>query len=439
MICRNCGKENADGVKYCFYCGEDMTAPPPPEPEPEPQSVVPEKQVMPVAKPKKNIKLIAAIITVSALAFIGGIVAIVLSMNSHVAPVKPSIAATGAADVSQQSEASTTEAPKTDAPKKTYANINTVKTALGDSDLEQLQSTLKAKSSATSVNVKLMLDNSLSSGDVQKKAESACKTECGDNGILLTVNDTTYALGISASGKGGDFLPENLRQKILKDVAIRSGGSAVSMVSDVLSAIPNNKKDADLYRFKRRDGSEQIVYANSSSGTLTLLEWDGYTPKKLFQTNTVYFGKDGLTDSPREGLSATPKGEFRLGFAFSTQSLSTKLDTMTITDGTVWVDDPDSDYYNTVQHGSTSNPPLWSSAENTYSIFSSGRNYACILIEHNGDGFTKGASSKGSCMYLSGKNQDVGTSYGDVNITASDMRKLLSYLDRNKNPYIFIS
>ena len=438
MICRNCGKENADNVKYCFYCGEDMAAPPP-EPPHIPEPEIPSDPLPPVGQPKKNVRMIATIITLSALAFIGGIVATVLIM-SNLRPPTPTTPVTAVTtNAAQQPEDPATEAPKTEAPKKTYANIDPVRTALGDSDLEQLQSALKSKSSATSVNVKLLLDNSLSSGDVQQKAESACKTECGDNGILLTVNDMTYALGISASGKGGDFLPENLRLKITKEVALGAGGSAVDLVSAVLGAIPNNKKDADLYRFKRRDDAQQIVYANSSNNTLTLLEWDGYTPKKLFETNTVYFGSNGLTDSPREGLSATPRGEFHLGFAFSSQSLNTKMDTMLITNGTVWVDDPDSDYYNTVQRGSTSNPPLWSSAEDTYKIFSSGRNYACILIEHNGDGFTKGVSPNGSCIYLSGKNQDVSTSYGDVNITGSDMRTLLSYLDSSKNPYIFIS
>ena len=146
-----------------------------------------------------------------------------------------------------------------------------------------------------------------------------------------------------------------------------------------------------------------------------------------------------ITESPSEYKSATPKGEFKLGFAFSTNSLNTKLNTMTITPGTVWVNDPDSDYYNTVQHGSTSNPPKWSSAEDTYSIFTSGVNYACILIEHNGDGYTKGVSPNGSCMYVSGKNKNLTKSYGDVNISAEDMRELLSYLDKKMNPYIIIN
>lgn len=441
MICRNCGKENADKAKYCFYCGEDMTAPPPPPPEKKPAPEKNVEQVTPPEPPKKNIKLI---VVVTVIAFIGGILAaVIITSGLFRSSPKPKPTVSAATEAQQSgnkaAESSKAETSKTEAPKKTYANINPLRTSLGESDLERLQDSLKTKSNDTAVNVKLLLDNTLSSGDAQKKAESECKTECGNNGILLAMNEVTYSLGISATGKGGDFLPENLRLKIMKEVAPGSGGSATQFVSDVLGAIPNSKSDADLYRFKRREGSDQVVYADSGSGTLTLLEWDGYTPKKLFQTNTVYFGKDGLTENPREGLSATPKGEFRLGFAFSTQSLNTKLDTMKITDGNVWVDDPDSNYYNTLQRGSTSNPPLWSSAENTYQIFSSGRNYACILIEHNGDGFSKGVSGNGSCMYLSGKNQDLSTSYGDVNITASDMRDLLSKLDRSKNPYIIIS
>ena len=36
------------------------------------------------------------------------------------------------------------------------------------------------------------------------------------------------------------------------------------------------------------------------------------------------------------------------------------------------------------------------------------------------------------------KEINVSKSYGDVNITANDMRKLLSYLDESQNPYIVI-
>ena len=29
MICKNCGKDNADGSKFCMFCGEKFLSPPP--------------------------------------------------------------------------------------------------------------------------------------------------------------------------------------------------------------------------------------------------------------------------------------------------------------------------------------------------------------------------------------------------------------------------
>ena len=210
-------------------------------------------------------------------------------------------------------------------------------------------------------------------------------------------------------------------------------------MSIALDTIPIKKTDAELYKFKRINNSDQVVYADSKKSKLTLIEWSNDSPKKLFETKKVYFGMDGITDSPSEYKSATPKGTFKLGFAFSNHSLNTNLDTLTVTSGMVWVDDPNSNYYNTVQYGPTNNPPKWSSAEDTYAIFNGGTNYACILIEHNGDGYTKGVRAKGSAMYLAGKNTNLTKSYGDVNISATDMKTLLSYLDESDNPYIVIS
>ena len=198
--------------------------------------------------------------------------------------------------------------------------------------------------------------------------------------------------------------------------------------------------------FKKVSGANQVIFADYSDSTFTLVDWSSGKEEVKFSTNNVYFGKDGVTKNPREGLSATPQGTFKLGFAFSTSPLSTGLDTMLIKPNMVWVDDPDSQYYNMLVtvNGFNGIPPasipgMWNSSERTYTIFSQGNRSACILIEHNGDGFTKGAANKGSCMYISGKYSDLSKSWGDINISASDMTRLLSLLDESKNPYIVIS
>ena len=444
MICRYCHKENFDEEKYCFYCGELLEAEPLPQQQVadlqnENETVSSEKEFPQnrVIKPKYVIlivALISVVISLSAIAFI-----IVTLINNQSSQVNLSPQNTSAVFNSNENTANKSVENDTTIAKKTYANISVTACSLKENELDQIQNMLEKKSSDTNVNVRVLFDN-VSHAKIQKLAEDLCSNECGSDGILFVVNDTEKTFGISSVGEGNDYLPENLKLKIFDDFkTVKESNSVVDLIFMAIDELPNKKSEAEIYRFKRLDNSNQVVYADSDRDKLTLIEWSGYTPKILFETNEVYFGMDGITESPSEYKSATPKGEFKLGFAFSTNSLNTKLNTMTITPGTVWVNDPDSDYYNTVQHGSTSNPPKWSSAEDTYSIFTSGVNYACILIEHNGDGYTKGVSPNGSCMYVSGKNKNLTKSYGDVNISAEDMRELLSYLDKKMNPYIIIN
>ncbi len=175
---------------------------------------------------------------------------------------------------------------------------------------------------------------------------------------------------------------------------------------------------------------------------------DGVKPKKLFSTNTVYFGSDGLTTSPSESKNATPIGTFELGFAMSVGSIDTGLDYKKIIPNMVWVDDPDSSFYNelvTITNYTTvppkENPGKWKSSELMYNIFeeNGGDRNACILIEHNGDGNTRGEPGKGSAIFLSGKSSGLSKSWGDVNISASSMVELLALLEETKNPHIVIS
>lgn len=209
---------------------------------------------------------------------------------------------------------------------------------------------------------------------------------------------------------------------------------------------PKQPAAVDLDSFKKVSGANQVIYADSTGKYFTLVNWSSGNPKVEFSTNNVYFGKEGVTKNPREGLPATPAGTFPLGFAFSTSSLDTNLDTVRIKPNMVWIDDPNSDYYNMLIEVNNytgippaKNPGKWNSSEQTYSIFSPTTRSACILIEHNGDGYTKGTPNKGSCMYISGKYSNLSSSSGDINISAEDMEKLLALLDKDNNPHIVIS
>ena len=63
-----------------------------------------------------------------------------------------------------------------------------------------------------------------------------------------------------------------------------------------------------------------------------------------------------------------------------------------------------------------------------------------IYIEHNGNGFSSDnvRPGYGSAIGLRGQNGSLSPTYGDVDISANDMKDLLSKLDADKNPVIEI-
>lgn len=446
MICKNCNKENEDGRKYCFYCGYDLTKVEKKINEKLSKENIVEdnyskqKEVKGEQKGnKKGIsgKTVALVCVISAAIITVSIAVIVTSMSkSTTLPSqfeKETI-------VYENNETETKEVQQLDSnASKTYSNINLKTDILDEQSLNNIERLLLKKSSTLKMNVKMILDD-VKPSEIQDYADSKCKKECKSNGILFVKGSSDRAFAVSSTGKGNDYLPKNLKSKITKEAKDNASYMDFSeVISIAVETIPNKKSGAYLYTFDKVKNSNQVVYADSKKSKLTLIDWSGDSPKKMFETKNVYFGMDGVTKSPSEYKSATPKGTFKLGFAFSNHSLNTGLETLDVTSGMVWVDDPNSDYYNTVQYGPTNNPPKWSSAENTYAIFNGGTNYACILIEHNGDGYTKGVRGKGSAMYVAGKNTNIIRSYGDVNISANDMKSLLSYLDENENPYIVIS
>ena len=188
-----------------------------------------------------------------------------------------------------------------------------------------------------------------------------------------------------------------------------------------------------------------LVEASGSSAQLTLRtyrngEWieDFYTAAAI--------GSNGVTDHKTEGDHMTPIGTFPLRFVFSTSKQDTKMPFVEINQNSVWVCDPDSSFYNTLQ--STTNPARdWSnqkgSVEKMYVKFSKKSSTACIYFEFNGDGRTQYSADHpngGSALFLDGvgTNGNMYSGYGDIKISASAMKELLRLLDPELNPTITI-
>ena len=117
-----------------------------------------------------------------------------------------------------------------------------------------------------------------------------------------------------------------------------------------------------------------------------------------------------------------------------------------IDENSVWVCDPNSSFYNTLQ--SQTNPTRdWSdsksSVEKMYVKFSKQSSSACLYFAFNGDGQTQYSAENyngGSALFLDGvgANGNLYSGYGDIKISAEDMKKLLKLLDPVLNPTITI-
>ena len=194
-----------------------------------------------------------------------------------------------------------------------------------------------------------------------------------------------------------------------------------------------------------KDGTWQkiLVEATGSNATLTLWTYrDGQWEKDL--STTAAIGANGLTTDKTEGDHMTPEGTFPICFAFSTKEKNTMLYSKIIKEDSVWVCDPESIYYNTLQ---SKNDPYkdWADkggAENMYPKFSKGSSNACICFGFNGDGLSAYSATPyaGSALFIDGvgENGNMNSGYGDIKISGKDMTELLSYLCANDNPVITI-
>lgn len=205
-------------------------------------------------------------------------------------------------------------------------------------------------------------------------------------------------------------------------------------ISIVVSLGPEYKPSPEYYSQKVE------VVTSGSYATMTLYQWNGREWEGLFSTSNVRVGANGAGYNYGEGKNVTPKGTFNLGFCYGVNRPDTGLRFKTVTPNMVFVDDPNSAYYNMLVDKNALAPGT--SYESTYDQFTS-RNYysTCIFIEHNGDGETVGTSTPymGSVITICGVKTTLKETLGCIDISSGDMSLLLSYLDESKNPVIIIS
>ena len=177
---------------------------------------------------------------------------------------------------------------------------------------------------------------------------------------------------------------------------------------------------------------KQLVLVVAEGTTCTLYtyerEEDGFWKKVLSVQG--YVGKKGLTNDHKEGNGTTPAGFYKLGFAFGHDANPTgNYPYRQITEGSYWVDDPASQYYN--QWVTQDQEKDWNSAEDLWKIKTE---YAlAVLIEYNYGANT--VPGKGSAIFLHVGSKPTA---GCVAISKTNMKALLGWLEEDATPYILI-
>lgn len=183
---------------------------------------------------------------------------------------------------------------------------------------------------------------------------------------------------------------------------------------------------------------QEILITPSENGMATLTlrqrkegEWD------ILYECTAAIGRNGTTDSPREGDEKTPVGTFPVLFCYGLEQPQTGIEFVKLQSDNVWVDDSESEYYNCL---TTRQQAGNASFEDTYSQFTRGYYSYNIFFANNGDGRTPGSatSGMGSVRVLEGSLKQLAPTNGDIKITAQDMEAVLEILEARFDPVVTV-
>lgn len=372
MICKNCNKENIEGRKYCFYCGSELV-------NTEQEKVV---NNIPVVEKEDNRK-------------------------------------------QQQEIKKQPVNTKKGLSWKIIALIGVASIALISISIAIIISTL-SKNNVTPVQVN------------QKSFESVVSKSNPVSDVVLMPNCENKKFTTVKSQLEGMGLKINesyeFSDKVEKDYVINQMAREGTQLQkgDTVSLTISKGSAKCPYDYEQK--LTVTASSGSSYGTAVLYEWQEGDWKKI-ATYDATVGSNGIGNT-REGSSTSPKGVHKLGVVLSSSNVSTNMDTYSATSNTCVIDDVDSSYYNQIMEKSS--VPSGTHYDNIGKGLTDGSTYATIYIEHNGSGLSSEnvVSGNGSAIGLRGQNRSLSPTYGDVDISASNMRDLLSKLDSNKKPVI---
>ncbi len=287
-------------------------------------------------------------------------------------------------------------------------------------------------------------NNSGASSDVQGSSKSEAPTEAETE---PPTESPTVKLASYSNKNYGDVRRELESKGITVEIEYEYSDRVeknLVIKQDIPSGSQISKDDTvTLTVSKGARYSQKVVVTNEASsnvsrGTLELKELNNGEWKTIFACSAS-MGSNGIGENYGEGKSVTPKGIFKLGVVFTAKSIDTNMNVHYVNRNTCIVDDPNSQYYNTIQEKSNL-PAGINSVDSIGDTILDGYDSALIFIEHNGDGYSSDnvVKGKGSVITICGRNSTLSPTLGCIDISSGDMSTLLSYLDADKNPHIQI-
>ncbi len=252
-------------------------------------------------------------------------------------------------------------------------------------------------------------------------------------GLLFLCFIVLNVLGIGILGKiGNDILSKKAEQTTQETTQQVPQTTELTEIKqpDNLSYILSESG----YTYEDLTNTKQLITVHKNNGEY-IIECFEYSNGQWANTDIIekaHVGKNGTisADEKRESDYYTPRGLYRIGFAFGKkENPGTIMEYRTIDDNIYWVDDSDSPLYNQWVN-SEGREITWNSAEKmcTYEEY----NYGAV-IEYNTDPIVKG---KGSAIFL-----HVGSKFtaGCVASDEETIVAILKWLNPDYNPKILIT
>jgi len=205
-------------------------------------------------------------------------------------------------------------------------------------------------------------------------------------------------------------------------------GDLQNGLPEALKALAND--DDPLLRASK----QLLIVTNHDQNGFRLHTYErkGDTWSEAIPPVTAAIGVHGLAErgAKREGDGKTPSGLFRLGIAFGYgETAETKLDYRRATENDIWIDDPESELYNTWNTLPT-DAKSFERMKRRDDLYKYG-----IVIEYNTDPVVKG---NGSAIFLHVSGGPGKKTAGCVAIPERDLVRLLRWLDPKAHPVIAI-